>query len=198
MVGTADYVAAQVDTVYLPIKHFRARFKQRYKAKIAGTVKVSNGVCYVKRPGRISFSYHEPNKNRVVSNGTILKVYEHENKQMFIKKVANTEYPGALAFIMGKGLRQSFSFDFHKKTKWEGGPVIIGTPRVTNPAYKKVLFYIDKELLAKKDASCVRRVLVLDAQKNQNRFDFLHIEQPATISAGMFEFTPPAGTNIIK
>lgn len=196
--GTADAVAAQVDAVYLPIVRFRARFKQRYKAKIAGTTKVSSGVCYVQRPGKISFSYHEPNKNRVVSDGVTLKVYEHENKQMFLRPVANTEYPGALAFIMGKGLRQSYRFSFNKKSKWEGGPVLMGRPRIANPAYKKVFFYIDRELLAKSDPACVRRVLVLDAQRNQNRFDFLHIEQPATVSPTIFSFTAPPGTNIIK
>jgi len=196
--GSADAVAAKVDKVYLPIVRFKADFKQKYKTRIAGTTKKSFGTVLVQRPGKISFTYREPNKNRVVSDGTTLKVYEHENNQMFIKSVANTEYPGALAFIMGKGLRTSFTFTFHKKTKWEGGPVIMGKPRVPNPGYKKVLFYIDEALLNKGDAGCVRRVLVVDAQSNQNRFDFIRVEQPTSIPASTFTFTAPKGTNILK
>ena len=196
--GSADEVAEQIDKIFMPIKHFRARFDQKYTAKVHNTTKTSAGVLWVEKPDKISLSYHEPNKNRAVSDGKILKVYEHENQQMFIKNVKNTEYPGAFAFILGKGLRQSFTFEFHKTSKWEGGSVLVGTPRVPNPGYKKVLFYIDESLLKKGDLGAVRRVLVLDAQGNKNRFDFVHAEEPKSIPDSKFEFEPPKGTEIIK
>lgn len=196
--GSADEVAEQLDKIFKPVTRFRAAFNQKYKAHIHNTTKKSKGVLYVLRPSKLSLSYHDPNKNRAVSDGTTLKVYEHENKQMFLKDVKNTEYPGAFSFIMGKGLRQSFTFTFHKKSKWEGGPVIVGTPRTPNPGYKKVLFYVDAELLKKGDIACIRRVLVIDAQKNENRFDFINSEQPESIPDSFFEFEPPAGTEIIK
>ncbi len=196
--NSADAIAEKVDAVYLPIERFRARFEQKYTAKIAGTTKNSDGVCYIRRPGKVSFSYHTPNKNRVVSDGVTLKIYEAENQQMFTRSVASTEYPGALAFILGKGMRHSFKFDFNESAKWEGGPVIVGTPRVPNPGYEKVLFYIDEELLKKGDPACVRRVLVIDAQGNRNRFDFLLVEQPQSIPDSEFEFIAPEGTNILQ
>lgn len=196
--NSADAVAEKVDAIYLPIQRFSARFEQKYTAKIAGTTKNSEGVCSIKRPGKVSFSYQKPNKNRVVSDGVTLKVYEAENQQMFQRSVASTEYPGALAFILGKGLRHSFVFSFNESAKWEGGPVLVGTPRVPNPGYEKVLFYIDEELLKKGDPACVRRVLVIDAQGNRNRFDFLQVSQPADIPDAEFVFEPPAGTNILQ
>jgi len=196
--GTADAVAQKIDDIFKPIKRFRARFNQKYTAKIHGKSKNSKGVLYVQRPGKLSLSYHEPNKNRAVSDGTTLKVYEDENKQMFLKDVSKTEYPGAFSFILGKGLRSSFTFKFHETSKWEGGPVIVGTPRIPNPGYKTVLFYIDDSLLKKGDLGAVRRVLVVDAQGNRNRFDFIHAEEPSSIPASEFTFTPPKGTEIIK
>ena len=196
--GSADEVAENLDKVFQPIQLFRARFDQSYTAKIHGTKKKSKGVLYVKKPGKLSLSYHEPNKNRAVSDGTTLKVYEHDNQQMFIRQVKNTEYPGAFSFILGKGLRQSFTFRFHNTSKWEGGPVLIGTPRTANPGYKQVLFYVDKDLLAKGDLGCIRRVLVIDAQGNRNRFDFVHAEEPAAIPDKWFDFEPPPNTEIVK
>jgi outer membrane lipoprotein carrier protein len=196
--GSADEVAEKVDAVFKPVTRFRARFDQKYTAKMHGTEKKSSGVLYVERPGKLSISYHDPNKNRVVSDGATLKIYEHDNGQMFVKPVKNTEYPGAFSFIMGKGLRSSFTFTFQKESKWEGGPVLIGTPRVPNPGYKKVIFYIDEELLKKGDLGCVRRVLVLDAQSNRNRFDFIHAEEPDTIPVKEFTFEAPPGTEIIE
>lgn len=196
--GTADEVAAKVDAIFQPVTLFRARFDQSYTAKIHGTKKNSKGILYVKKPGKLSLSYQDPNKNRAVSDGTTLKVYEHDNKQMFVRDVKNTEYPGAFSFILGNGMRQSFNFQFHKTSKWEGGPVIIGTPISPNPGYKQVLFYIDKDLLDKGDLGCIRRVLVIDAQGNRNRFDFVHAEKPDAIPDKWFDFTPPQGTEIIK
>jgi len=196
--GTADAVAEQVDAIYKPITHFRAKFKQKYVAKVAGKTKRSEGWAAVERPRKVSFKYKPPNKNRVVSDGKIIKIYEHDNQQMFVKKVKETEYPGAFAFILGNGLRQSFTFKFHKTSKWEGGPVIIGTPRLKNPGYKKVLFYIDGEKLKKRNLGCVRRVLVLDAQGNRNRFDFVRATMPETMDPKLFQFNPPPGTEIIR
>ena len=115
-----------------------------------------------------------------------------------MKNVSDTQYPGALAFIMGEGLRQSFTFKFHKSANYEGGPVLVGTPRTPNAGYKRVLFYIDETLLKQGDPGCVRRVLVLDAQKNRNRFDFIHVSQPDKIPATEFTFKPPPGTEILK
>jgi outer membrane lipoprotein-sorting protein len=196
--GTADFVAEEVDAIFKPIGRFRAGFKQRYTAKIAGTTKNSSGTVAVERPGKLSFRYQDPNKNRVVSDGVTLKIYEQDNQQMFVRTVAGTEYPGALAFILGKGLRDNFTFSFNQKTKWEGGPVLVGEPRVPNPGYTKVLFYIDEALLRKGDPGCVRRVLVIDAQGNRNQFDFVAVERPASLPAGEFVFEPPPGTTLVK
>jgi len=196
--GSADEVASKVDAIFKPTKRFKALFNQKYTAKVHGKEKTSKGLVYVEKPGKLSLKYQAPNRNRAVSDGATLKVYEHENKQMFMKPVKNTEYPGAFAFILGKGLRQSFTFEFHKTSKWEGGPVLVGTPRVANPGYTKVFFYIDGGLLGEGKLGCVRRVLVIDAQGNKNRFDFLKASEPKSIKPSRFEFTPPSGTQVIK
>lgn len=196
--GSADAVAVAVDDVYLGHGTFKAKFKQTHTQKVAGVEKTSTGVVFVERPNKISFRYDPPNKNRIVSDGTTLKVYVADDEQMVVQPVANTEYPGALAFIMGKGLHPSFTFTFNEKAKFEGGPILLGTPRTATPHYKNVLFYIDDALLAKKSANTVRRVLIVDTQGNRNRFDFTEATYPPTIPASEFTFSPPPGTNIVQ
>jgi len=195
--GSADELAQQVDDVYAPVLRFRARFEQSYTAKVAGVSKKSTGVTIVERPGKLSFHYDPPNNNRVVSDGVTIRVYEAENNQVFEQPVGNTEYPGALAFLMGHGLRSSFSFTFNDKAKFEGGRVLVGQPRVPNPAYEQVLFYIDQALLGKRSPGAVRRVLVVDAQQNRNRFDFLEVSSPDHIDAQEFTFSPPPGVTVL-
>jgi outer membrane lipoprotein carrier protein len=196
--GSADELAAQVDEIYKPLTLFRARFEQSYQAKVAGVTKKSSGLLLVERPGKLSFRYDPPNKNRVVSDGALIRIYEADNAQMYEQPVGRTEYPGALAFIMGYGLRGSFRFVFNDKAQFTGGKVLLGSPRTPNPSYEQALFYIDAALLAKRDPGTVRRVVVIDAQKNKNRFDFTETSRPASIPASEFQFTPPPGTNVVK
>jgi outer membrane lipoprotein carrier protein len=44
----------------------------------------------------------------------------------------------------------------------------------------------------------VRRVLLLDAQGNRNRFDFAKPAVNTKVLSGEFTFTPPAGTQIVR
>ncbi|AUX46283.1 uncharacterized protein SOCE26_077880 [Sorangium cellulosum] len=194
--GSADAVAAEVDAIFVGKKTYFARFKQEHTQKISGAVKKQSGTLAVEKPDRLSFRYDPPSQNRIVSDGVTLKVYVAEDKQMFVTPVSRSEYPGALSFLMGHGLRPSFTFTFNEKANFAGGPVLVGKPRAPTPHYETVMFYIDRALLAKKDPGVVRRVLILDAQGNRNRFDFENASQPASIAPAEFQFSPPPGTDI--
>ena len=197
-VGSADAVAAAIDGIFKDHNTFKARFLQKHKQKITGKEREQKGTVYVLRPNKISFRYDAPNNNRIVSDGSTLKLYVAEDAQMFEHPVKDTEYPGAFGFIMGSGIRSSFEFTFNEKVKFELGPVLVGKPRTANPQYEQVLFYVDKTKLEKKDPGAVTGVLILDAQGNRNRFELFDQSFPDKIDASEFTFTPPAGTNITK
>jgi outer membrane lipoprotein carrier protein len=192
---TAEEVATRVQKFYDATKTFRATFKQTYTIKVQNVQKVSTGKVVFEKPGKMSFTYDAPNGNRVISDGNTIKVYEKENEQMYEVPVAKSQYPAALAFLMGKGqLQRDFTLRLldPAQMKFEGGYVLEGTPKEATPAYQKMLLYIDAA------TSQVRRVLILDAQGNRNRFDF---EAPAVNEAvpkGEFDFVAPPGTKIIK
>ncbi|WP_437631513.1 LolA family protein [Sorangium sp. So ce854] len=194
--GSAEAVAAEVDTIFVGKKTYLARFKQEHTQKVSGAVKKQSGTLSVEKPNKLSFRYDPPNQNRIVSDGVSLKVYVAEDRQMFVTPVQSSEYPGALSFLMGHGLRPSFTFTFNEKANFEGGPVLVGKPRAPTPHYEFVMFYIDSALLAKKDPGVIRRVLIVDAQGNRNRFDFENASQPPSIDPAEFRFTAPPGTDV--
>jgi len=68
----------------------------------------------------------------------------------------------------------------------------MGLPKTPTPAYQKVFFYVDAKTYQ------VRRDLLLDAQRNRNRFDFLTPVVNKQIDQTEFRFEPPKGTRIIK
>jgi outer membrane lipoprotein carrier protein len=192
---TATDIATRVQTFYDSTKTFQATFTQTFTIKVQNEKKVSTGKVTFEKPGKMSWSYDAPNGNRVVSDGTTIKVYEKDNQQMFETPVKSSQYPAALSFLMGQGqLTRDFTLRLLNagEMKFENGYVLEGTPKDASPAYQKMLLFVDAQ------TNQVRRALILDAQGNKNRFDFSAptVNQPSP--KGEFEFTPPPGTKIIK
>jgi outer membrane lipoprotein carrier protein len=193
---TANQIADRVQAFYDQTKTFQADFKQEYLIKIHPEApRKSQGRVIFEKPGRMSWTYDQPNGNRVVSDGKILKVYEQENQQMFEQPVDKSQYPAALSFLLGQG---SITGSFTLRTldaaamKYENGWVLEGTPKDPTPAYQKVLLYVDAA------TSQVRRVLILDAQGNRNRFEFINPVVNTPVPPGEFNFTAPPGTQVVK
>jgi outer membrane lipoprotein carrier protein len=191
---TPEEIADRVQAFYDRTKTFKAGFRQRYTVPTYGKTKDSSGSVVFEKPGKMSWRYTN-NGNRVVSDGKIIKIYEKENKQMYEQPLEKSQYPAALAFLLGTGsLKQSFKLTKldPKKMGVEGGYVLLGEPKEATPAYQKMFIYIDGGTYQ------VRRVILLDAQRNRNRFDFLNPEVNTKSPQGEFAFTPPAGTQIIR
>ena len=188
-------IVRRVQGFYDQTRTFKADFKQEFTVRAHGQKKASEGSVVFAKPGKMSFTYKEPNGNRVVSDGHVLKIYERENQQMFEQPVDKSQYPAALSFLMGQGnLEASFRFRVLDAgvLHFEGGYVLEGAPSAPTPAYQKVLLYVDGATYQ------VRRVLILDAQGNRNRFDFSSPSVNTETSASDFELTPPAGTQIVQ
>jgi outer membrane lipoprotein carrier protein len=191
---SAEEIADRVQTFYDKTKTFRAGFRQRYLAIAYNKTKESTGSVIFEKPGKMSWRY-STNANRVVADGKTLRVYEDENKQMYEQPMDQSQYPAALSFLVGGGnVKKSFVLSKldAERAKFSGGFVLVGEPRDPTPAYQKILLYVDAK------TSQVRRVLLIDAQGNRNRFDF---ENPVVNKKPLpdeFRFVPPKGTKVIK
>jgi outer membrane lipoprotein carrier protein len=186
---------ANVQAFYNRTTTFSADFTQQYLAKAYNTTKTSSGHVIFSKPGKMDWEYTDPKDNRIVSDGTKLRVYEAAQKQMYEQTVDQSQYPAALSFLTGQGsLSQNFDFQVlpGAQLQYPGGYVLVGTPKQPTPAYTKVLFYVDAQ------TSQVLRVLILDGQQNRNRFDFSNAQVNTNVDASKFTFNPPAGTTIVK
>ncbi len=191
---TAEQIADRIQAFYDKAKTFQAQFKQVYVAKAYGKSREGVGSVILQKPGKMSWRYTN-NGNRIVSDGKLIRVYEKENKQMFEQPLDKSQYPAALSFLVGTGsLKQTFKLrkEDAKKYNFEGGYVLVGEPVVPSPAYQTIILYVDI------GSSQVRRVLLLDAQGNRNRFDFSQTEVNKQPKPGEFVFVPPKGTQVIR
>ena len=192
-IGAAE-LADRVQAFYDKTKTFKAAFKQRYWIDAYRKSVDSNGKVVFSKPGKMSWRY-ENNGNRVVSDGKTIKVYEKEAKQMYEQPMGKSQYPAALAFLLGGGkLRNEFHLKMldAKSVGYEGGYVLLGVPKDPTPAYQKILLYVDARTYQ------VRRVLLIDAQRNRNRFDFVDPVVNDKVPPAEFEFTAPPGTQVIR
>lgn len=188
-------VLTKVQAFYDKTTSFTAEFSQEFFVKSHNVKKQSKGKVTFAKPGKMHWDYSEPKDNKVVSDGSILKVYEAANKQMFEQNVDKSQYPAALSFLVGGGkLGEVFNFELYEGAamNFPGGQVLVGTPKTPSPAYQKVLFYVDSA------SSQIRRVLIVDGQGNRNRFDFENPKVNEAVTDDRFKFTPPAGTQVIK
>jgi outer membrane lipoprotein carrier protein len=189
-----DQAVQSVQSFYNQSSTFQSDFQQQFTVKAYNQTKSSRGHVTFSKPGKMNWVYDEPQGNRVVSDGQVIKVYEATNKQMYEQPVDKSQYPAALSFLTGQGkLADSFDFKIWSgdQMNFPGGFVLEGVPKQATPAYSKVLFYVDSA------TSQVRRVMIIDGQGNRNRFDFVNPKVNATVSAGEFTFAPPPGTSVI-
>ncbi|MEO8181436.1 MAG: outer membrane lipoprotein carrier protein LolA [Deltaproteobacteria bacterium] len=191
---SSDVIAARVQSFYDGAKTFQAQFNQRYTIFAYNKKKESQGRVAFVKPGKMSWRYSS-NGNRVVSDGKLLKVYEAENKQLYEQTMGKSAYPAALSFLLGEG-KLSASFAIKKLSaqtaNFKGGYVLVAIPKDPTPAYQKMLLYVDGKTFQ------VRRVLLIDAQKNKNVFDFFDARVNEKVAASEFTFSAPAGTQVVK
>lgn len=194
--ATPAQAVACVQGVYDQSQSYISHFNQHFWVKAYNQEKTSAGRVTFVKPGKMSWSYEDDASkgNRVVSDGTTIKVYEAGNHQMYEQTLEKSQYPAALSFLTGTGkLADAFDFELFPgdQMKFPGGVVLVGTPKTPTPAYAKVLFYVDQA------TAQVRRVMIIDGQGNRNRFDFDDAKVNITVAPETFKYTPPAGTSII-
>jgi outer membrane lipoprotein carrier protein len=187
---SAEQIASRVQRFYDKTKTFKASFKQRLTLKAYNKQKNSEGVVAFAKPGKMSFRYSKSG-NRVVADTNSIKVYEASNRQLYEQPAGKSQYPAALSFLVGGGnLKKSFLL--RKVADFGGGYVLVATPKEATAAYQKLVLYVDGSTYH------VRRVILVDAQGNRNRFDFSGAQVNGKIPASEFEFSPPPGTQVIR
>ena len=191
--GSATDVAAKVQKAYEAITTYEADFTQQYSMKAFGTKKESKGHVTFVKPGKMRWDYTEPKDNVVVSDGVTLWSYVASDKQARKMLVKDSQMPTALAFLMGKGdLSKDFDLKLldSAKFKFDGGYVLEARPKVATNLYAFVLFYVDGTTYQ------MRRVLIVDAQDNRNRFDFDKPKVNEKVDDARFKWSPPANATV--
>ncbi len=198
----AATVAGAVQAFYNQTKGVRARFYQTHYLRVYGRYDRSHGTVVFAKPGKMRWDYDAPNGKIVASNGSELTVIDppagDDRGQCIQSPLADDQLPAAFSFLTGTGrLEEDFTFRLLDAARqgYADGYVLELRPRVPSPHYERILFYILRR--DGRPTGVVRRVLIVDASGDRNRFDFSEMEWNPSTSASTFRASPPSGVRCV-
>jgi len=197
--SSAARVAARVQSFYDQTTSVRTAFHQTHYDRVYQRTTRSRGVLTIARPGKMRFDYLAGDGKVVVTNGRSLTVYEpddHGGGGQYAQTALEDGLPSALGFLAGTArLDRDFTFRLRSASSvgWDGH-VLELRPRRAEPAYRRVLLFVDDDAAT---AGVVRKVLVQDHEGNLNLFEFRRTAFNVAVADDRFELEPPVGARRI-
>jgi outer membrane lipoprotein carrier protein len=193
--GPVASVLARMQDRYDKAADYRAKFAQKYTSSATGRERTSSGEVFIKKPGRMRFSYQTPTPSMYLSNGTTFWQYEPEAKQAFKQDLKTSQLPAAVAFLMGKGkLTDEFEVQLADKLPY-GTPKdhkLQLKPKKPQSAYKAIYFVVDPATFLVKES------ILINAQGDINAFTFTDAKVDSKVPDDTFKWAPPPGVRIIE
>jgi outer membrane lipoprotein carrier protein len=186
-----------VQAFYDQTRDVTADFFQTYVNKLYDRTDRSHGHVVFKKPGKMRWDYAKPNGKVIVASSGKLLVFEPGEEagskgQVLEQNFSQADLPQALAFLLGTG-KLSEDFDARlldaAKEGFASGQVLELHAKKPNPHFDRLLFYVETTAALR---GLVRRLVILDASGNRNRFDFTAFKFNTGAPESTFEWRPPA------
>lgn len=180
---------AQLDAFLGGVKSFHARFEQQLFDEYGEPLETSSGEVDIVRPGRFNWSYQQPYRQRIVSDGKTLWVYDADLEQVTINEVdlGSVDSPGRL---LGDDVDVDASFTVTALPDKDGAEWLKLTPKTTEQQFNEIE-------LGLRDGTVVSMRLK-DNLGQTTAITFSDVDRKATIDPATFRFEPPQGVDVIR
>jgi outer membrane lipoprotein carrier protein len=190
----ADAYVAQFESSYREVQSLRADFTQTYV--LAGRTRIESGRVTFARGGLMRWDYQRPTEKLFISDGKRVMLYVPEEHQLTRAPAKSSEdFRVPFELLLTR-------LDLHKvfaKVELADGALEHDPANHVLRAYPKKEYAEDYsdvliELGPKFD---MRRLVVNYPDQGKMDFRFDHVERNPALAHTEFQFTPPAGTEII-
>jgi outer membrane lipoprotein carrier protein len=190
---TPDALAAKIQQRLDGIRDFEATFTQTYEGGVLRTKTGERGTVAIKRPGRMRWTYTDPERKEFVSDGSRLYSYLPADKQVIVGPAPTGQSTTPALFLSGHGdLVRDFTPSF---IELPGAPAgLTGlklVPRRGDPDYEWMAIGVDSSTLQ------IRYLTAADHQGGRSTFTFSEMKENRGLSDKMFEFRIPRGVDVI-
>jgi outer membrane lipoprotein carrier protein len=188
--ASAQEIADRLQKKYDGIRDFSADFVHRYEGGALRRTREERGTVLVKKPGKMRWTYKQPEEKVFVSNGVKYFRYVPADRQVFVGPAPDESQP-AMTFLAGKGrLTRDFNVSFAKAQAPDGWTLHL-EPKTPQADYDWL------EITASRDALDLRTLVVAEKLGSRSTFAFSNFKQNPGLADKEFEFAPPKGVEVI-
>ena len=191
----AAAVADRVQRRYEKVRDLHARFEQRTERAALGgepgDALVASGEALFAKPGKMRWTYEQPEPSLVVSDGSTLWIWDQKaNEVQKLSLAAGYLSAAGVQFLLGDG---KLADEFQIAAKSCGEPIVtlVLTPK-RDAQYERL------ELRADAKSGAVVETAVVDLFGNRTVVAFRDARENAGADAALFRFTPPAGAKVLE
>jgi outer membrane lipoprotein carrier protein len=187
----AAEVAASLQRKYDSIRDFSADFTQEAESGVLRKKLVEQGTVLIKKPGKMRWTYRQPEEKIFVSDGTTMYMSVPADKQVIVSPVpAEDEATTAVLFLTGKG---NLTRDFAVRYAEGGTPdtySLMLQPKLAQRDYDWLQLVVDRTTLQ------IRVLTAADKQGTRSTFRFSNFKENVGLSDKVFTFSIPRGSDV--
>lgn len=163
-------------------------FTQEVVSEKGEIMQTSYGRFMLSRPGKFRWEYEQPSPQEIVSDGKSLWIYDKELEQVTVKPLSATLGASPAGLLMQQ---RDFDKDYVvlEKSRREGLDWVDLRPRDKSGDFQRILIGLDDD-----------GIHAMDLYDQFGQTTMIRFRQPrfnSAIAGSKFEFTPPAGVDVI-
>lgn len=166
----------------------RANFNQSVVAKSGRKPQLSQGSFAFARPGKFRWIYEQPYYQLLVGDGERLWIHDKDLNQVTVKKLGQALGSSPAALLAGDAALEKH-FVIRDAGSAEGSEVVEATPRSQDGSFARVRIGFKDNL--------PQFMEVHDNFGQTTLLRFSQLERNPTLPAGLFQFTPPKGADVV-
>ncbi|WP_237056470.1 outer membrane lipoprotein chaperone LolA [Microbulbifer sediminum] len=177
---------AELSQLLQPLASISGKFHQTLTDERGEVLQKSSGTFSVERPGKLRWETGEPFPQLLVTNNKKLWLYDPDLEQVTIRPVDKRMKETPALLLGGKVGEIRSSFNVASK---DGAFQL--TPKSDSAPFRSMeIRFSDKGLPA--------AMTVRDSMGQTTRIKFSRVKANPSLAAALFNFNPPAGTDIIR
>ena len=170
------------------VKSGRSAFSQTVTSTDGARKKTSSGQFEFLRPGRFRFNYTQPFEQLIVADGVKVWIYDADLNQASSRKLAQALGATPAALLTGASLDADFVLT--PQPAKDGLDWALATPKAKDGPFQSMrVGFKGRELQA---------VEIVDSFGQRSLLQFSRFEADVALDAARFNYTPPAGADVIE
>ncbi len=169
---------------------FEADFIQISTLEALDISEIASGEAAFSHPGKMRWIYLKPDRHEIITNGSRLWIYRPQENQVMQGEAATFfKSGGGGAFLSDITLIRK-TYDIHLAETTDQWFELRLTAKKPSSDIASIQIWVSRQ------ETLIQKVITQNSQGDTTVFEFSNI-QFRTIPSDTFEFTPPAGVNII-